>query len=307
MTDFYQKLSTLSAEANLFINEPMKLHTTFQVGGPADYYICPETKEEIIAILSLCKKEGIPFYVMGNGSNLLVGDGGYRGVIINTYEHFNNIQVKGFSITASAGASLSRIAHQAMKHSLSGFAFASGIPGSLGGACIMNAGAYGGEIGQVLTSVVALDESLNAVTFSRDDMELGYRTSIFAKKALTVLEATIHLKPGDKHVIKEEMDALTNQRKEKQPLEFPSAGSTFKRPQGYFAGKLIGDSGLSGTSIGGAMISPKHNGFVINTGNASSRDIISLIDLVIETVKDKFGVEMEPEIKRLGDFKEKEM
>ncbi|MCP1103642.1 UDP-N-acetylmuramate dehydrogenase [Aequitasia blattaphilus] len=294
-------LEVLSRE-NVLINEDMKNHTTFQVGGPADYYLCPTNIEDLKRVLSICKEENLPYYVLGNGSNLLVGDKGYRGVIIETHENLNKIQIEGTQIRAMAGAGLSKVANRALSEGLTGMEFASGIPGSIGGACVMNAGAYGGEMKDILCQVLVLTPEGEVVEIKKEDMELGYRTSLFAKKHLIVLEATLCLEKGNSEEIKERMDSLTEQRTTKQPLEYPSAGSTFKRPEGYFAGKLIQDAGLSGKRIGGAMVSEKHNGFVINAGGATTKDITDLMDFIIKTVKEKHGVILEPEVKRLGEF-----
>ncbi|MFV0363723.1 MAG: UDP-N-acetylmuramate dehydrogenase, partial [Suipraeoptans sp.] len=227
---------------------------------------------------------------------------GYRGLIIETHENFKDVNIEGNIITAYAGASLTRIAHKAMDAGLSGFEFASGIPGTFGGACIMNAGAYGGEMKHVLVSARALTQDGTVVSIDKQDMDLGYRSSVFSKKGYIVLEGKIELKEGKRTDIKSRMDDLSFQRSSKQPLEYPSAGSTFKRPEGYFAGKLIQDSGLSGVCVGGAMVSTKHNGFVINADNATTTDVVNLMNKVIQTVNEKFGVTLEPEVKRIGEF-----
>lgn len=302
MNTFYNSLLDITDEKNIFQNEPMKDHTTFQVGGPADYFVCPSNTGEIMAVIDLCKANNTPFYVIGNGSNLLVADAGYRGVIIQTHNNLNHIEVHGEEISAQAGVSLSRVSDTAIEHALTGFEFASGIPGSMGGACIMNAGAYDGEMKQVLKEVTALDENHHLKVFKGDDMELGYRTSIFAKRGLIVLSAVITLKRGNKEDIQAKVDDLTFQRSSKQPLEYPSAGSTFKRPVGHFTGKLVREAGLSGKMVGGAMVSTKHNGFIINADHATAADIVNLINLVVATVKEKFDVTLETEVKRIGDF-----
>ena len=282
--------------------EPMEMHTTFRVGGPADYFVLPETKEELRETVLLCRREEMPYYILGNGSNLLVSDKGYRGVIIQVFKSMNKIRVDGNCIHAQAGALLSAIAARALEKSLKGFEFASGIPGTLGGACVMNAGAYGGEMKQVLKQVTVLDSEGNILAIPSEDLEMGYRTSIIAKEGHIVLEAVIELEEGNEEEIRSLMEELKNKRVEKQPLEYPSAGSTFKRPEGYFAGKLIQDSGLRGFSVGGAQVSEKHCGFVINKDHATAADIAELMRRVSQCVEEKFGVALEPEVKRLGEF-----
>lgn len=300
--DFYAKLTDIVSKDNVKIDEPMKLHTTFRVGGPADFFVLPQTKEEIRDIICLCRHENVPYYIVGNGSNLLVGDQGYRGVILQISRKMNAIEVQGDRITAQAGALLSQIASKALDVGLAGFEFASGIPGTLGGACMMNAGAYGGEMREVLASVAVMTQEGEFVRLGADELELGYRTSVFAKKGYIVLEADILLEAGDKEAIRERMEELKQKRNEKQPLEYPSAGSTFKRPEGYFAGKLIEDAGLRGFRVGGAQVSEKHCGFVINKGQATAEDVMELMRQVSERVESKFGVRLEPEVKRLGEF-----
>ena len=299
---FYNRIKEIIEENRIYVDEPMKKHTTFRVGGPADYFVVPRTKEEVKELISVCKEFDMPYYVLGNGSNLLVGDKGYRGVIIQVYKEMNQIQVEGENIKVQAGALLSRIGNVALEAELSGFEFAAGIPGTMGGAVVMNAGANGGEMRDVLVSATVLTPQGELLTLSNEELELGYRTSIVAKKDYIVLEATIGLHKGDKEAIKARMDELRVQRTTKQPLEFPSAGSTFKRPEGYFAGKLIQDAGLRGFQVGGAQVSEKHCGFVINKENATAADVWELMQQVSAIVKEKFGVELEPEVKRLGEF-----
>lgn len=300
--DFYTKLTDIVSKDNVKIDEPMKLHTTFRVGGPADFFVLPQTREEIRDIIRLCRHENVPYYIIGNGSNLLVGDRGYRGVILQISRKMNEIEVKGGKITAQAGALLSQIAAKALEAGLAGVEFASGIPGTLGGACMMNAGAYGGEMREVLASVTAMTQEGEFVCLRADELEMGYRTSVFAKKGYIVLEADIFLEAGDKEAIRERMEDLKQKRNEKQPLEYPSAGSTFKRPEGYFAGKLIEDAGLRGFQVGGAQVSEKHCGFVVNKDQATAGDVMELMRQVSERVESKFGVRLEPEVKRLGEF-----
>ena len=280
----------------------MKTHTTFRVGGPADYFVMPETAEEVQRVTELCWTEEVPCYVIGNGSNLLVSDDGYRGVILQIYRSMSGISVQGNIIRAQAGALLSAIAAKACENSLTGFEFAAGIPGTIGGASVMNAGAYGGEMKDVLKSVTVLDSAGQIRRIDRENLEMGYRTSIISREGYITLEAEIELSAGNPEEIKARMDDLRTRRVTKQPLEYPSAGSTFKRPEGYFAGKLIQDAGLAGFQVGGAKVSEKHCGFVINTGNATAADIHSLMRQVSAKVEEKFGVALEPEVKRLGVF-----
>lgn len=289
-------------EERVLTGEPMDRHTTFRIGGPADYFLIPETPEEIKQILNICRDENIPYFILGNGSNLLVSDAGYRGAIIQVFRNMSGITTEGTKIRASAGALLSAIAAEARNASLTGFEFAGGIPGTLGGAVVMNAGAYGGEMKDVLEEVTVLDGDGNIRTLKAEELELGYRTSAVKKNGYLVLEAVISLKEGDPEAIRARMRELSEQRTSKQPLEYPSAGSTFKRPEGYFAGKLIMDCGLRGYRVGGAEVSQKHCGFVINAGGATAADVRALMQDVTEKVQEKFGVTLEPEVKFLGDF-----
>lgn len=298
----YEKLTEALSSDRVFLDEPMKKHTTFRIGGPADYFVCPESGEEVERVITICKEENTPYYIIGNGSNLLVSDQGYRGVIIQIYKEMNSIRIEGTCIVAQAGALLSKIAMTALEAGLAGFEFAAGIPGTLGGACVMNAGAYGGEMKDVLEEVTVLDENGQLLSIEKDNLELGYRTSIISKKNYTVLEARIQLKEGNKEDIRALMNELKEKRVSKQPLEYPSAGSTFKRPEGYFAGKLIQDTGLRGFRVGDAMVSKKHCGFVINAGEATAADVDMLMKQVSAKVQEKFGVPLEPEVKRLGEF-----
>lgn len=287
---------------NLLLEEPMKAHTTFKVGGPATYYLIPHTAEEVKGLVVLCKQNLIPYTIIGNGSNLLVSDQGYKGAIIQVTDNLNSISIKNSMVEVGAGTELSVLAKEVAKKSLEGLEFSCGIPGTIGGAVTMNAGAYGGEIGQVLRSVNVLDENGVEKTLLVEDLELGYRKSIISKEKYVVLSATLELVKGDKEEILSRMEDFTARREEKQPLEFPSAGSTFKRPQGHYAGKLILDAGLRGYTIGGASVSTKHCGFVINQNNATAKDVKDLISYIRKTVYEKFQVELEPEVKTLGDF-----
>lgn len=300
--NFESRLYTIIDKDKVKKNEPMKNHTTFRVGGPADYFAMPTEEEEITEVIRLCKKEGVPYYVLGNGSNLLVGDKGYRGVVIQVFRQMNLINIEGNVLTAQAGASLAMIAAEALNAGLTGFEFAAGIPGTLGGAVVMNAGAYGGEMKDILLNARVLTEDGEILTLTNEELKFGYRRSIIAEKEYIVLEAALGLRPGNKDEIRERMNELRDRRVSKQPLEYPSAGSTFKRPEGYFAGKLIQDAGLKGFAVGGAQVSEKHSGFVINTGDASAADVRELIRQVRERVKEDSGIELEPEVKQIGEF-----
>ena len=292
----------LLGEDRVFTEEAMSQHTTFKIGGPADYFLMPDKGEDVGRVIKICKEKEIPYFILGNGSNLLVGDGGYRGAVIQIYRNMSSVTVEGYEITAQAGALLSAVAAAAKNASLTGFEFAGGIPGTIGGAVVMNAGAYGGEMKDVLTEVTVMNAEGDIFTLPTEELELGYRTSIIKTAGYIVLEAKIRLKEGDPEVIRETMKDLTIRRTTKQPLEYPSAGSTFKRPEGYFAGKLIMDSGLAGYQVGGAQVSEKHCGFVINAGDATARDVRTLMDNVRDIVYKKYGVTLEPEVKFLGEF-----
>lgn len=278
-------------------NESMSRHCTFRAGGRADLYVTPDTREKLKKVILECKKLDTPFLIIGNGSNLLVRDEGYHGVIIELDTKFSNIELKEGIIEAEAGAKLSKTALFAMENGLTNFEFAHGIPGNIGGAVTMNAGAYDGEMKQVLQWVEVMDFNGEIKVISADKLQLGYRTSIILKEKLIVLKAGIKLENSDKEVILQKMNQLMAQRKEKQPLEYPSAGSTFKRPEGYFAGKLIQDAGLKGYSVGGAKVSEKHSGFVINYNNATATDIINLLNYIKSKVYEQFKVELEAEVK----------
>ena len=292
----------LLGEDRVFTEEAMSQHTTFKIGGPADYFLMPDKGEDVGRVIKICKEKEIPYFILGNGSNLLVGDGGYRGAVIQIYRNMSSVTVEGNEITAQAGALLSAVAAAAKNASLTGFEFAGGIPGTIGGAVVMNAGAYGGEMKDVLTEVTVMNAEGDIFTLPTEELELGYRTSIIKTAGYIVLEAKIRLKEGNPEVIRETMKHLTIRRTTKQPLEYPSAGSTFKRPEGYFAGKLIMDSGLAGYQVGGAQVSEKHCGFVINAGDATARDVRTLMDNVRDIVYKKYGVTLEPEVKFLGEF-----
>ena len=297
-----EKFWNLLGKDRVLVDEPMKRHTTFRIGGPADFFLLPSTVDEVRGILEICREEELPYFILGNGSNLLVSDKGYRGVIIQLYRNFSNISVEGNEICASSGALLSQIAAAARNASLTGFEFAGGIPGTLGGAVFMNAGAYGGELKDVLKEAVVMTEQGEILTLPVEKLDMGYRTSRIKKAGYLVLEARLVLEQGDMDKIRDITKNLTEKRVSKQPLEYPSAGSTFKRPEGYFAGKLIMDAGLRGYQVGGAQVSEKHCGFVINKGNATAADVLTLIENVREKVQERFGVTLEPEVKFLGEF-----
>ena len=267
---------------NVYRDEPMRKHTTFRIGGPADYYLCPHSAKEIQQVVEICREEKLPYFILGNG--------------------VSDIRTEGCLIHAKAGASLAKIAAEALDEGLTGMEFAAGIPGTLGGAVVMNAGAYGGEMKDVLKEVLVMDAQGKIFRLQNEELKLGYRTSIVKEKDYIVLAAVLELKKGDKTEIRKCMEELRERRSEKQPLDMPSAGSTFKRPEGYFAGKLIMDAGLRGFSVGGAQISEKHCGFVVNKGGATAQDVLDLIKEVQKRVREKFGVELETEVKFLGEF-----
>lgn len=299
--NFYDRLCEInSGEGQVITQEPMKKHTTFRVGGNADYYVNPKDNEQLLETVELCRQEGMPCYILGNGSNILVSDAGYRGVILELHRNLNHVQVRENRIYAQAGALLSRAAYLAAQAGLTGMEFASGIPGTVGGALVMNAGAYGGEMKDVVKEALVLTGEGELLTLTGEELELGYRTSIISRKGYIVLEAELELKPGDRAAIEARMEELKAARTTKQPLEYPSAGSTFKRPEGHFAGKLIMDAGLRGCKRGGAQVSEKHCGFVINTGDATAQDVLDLVSHVQNEVERQFGVKLEMEVKTLG-------
>lgn len=295
--------SIFTKDGQVKVNEPMSLHTTFRVGGPADYFVLPEDEKQLIQVIDCCDQARADYFILGNGSNILVSDQGYRGVVISMRTGFGHIQNNGKDIIAGGGAMLSQTARTAASNRLSGLEFAAGIPGTVGGAVMMNAGAYGAEIKDVLLwARVYCPAAGRVIQLDADGLALGYRTSNVGENGYIVLEAAFGLQPGESGQIRETMDDLARRRKEKQPLEFPSAGSTFKRPAGNFAGKLIQDAGLAGYRIGGAQVSEKHCGFVINTGGAAAADIFTLCRYVQQKVKEYSGVMLELEPKLLGEF-----
>ena len=283
--------------------EPLRTHTTFRIGGPAAYYFIPEREEEIIEALDFAKEKGLSYYVIGKGSNMLFSDDGFDGVIIEIGKGLEKIEISDDGVvTAQAGVSLAYMASRLASKGLKGFAFAGGIPGTLGGAVRMNAGAYGGEMKQVLESVEVMTADGEFLTIPVEEMGLAYRTSVVEQKNYIVLEAVISLEKGNPEKIKEVMDDLKEKRVTKQPLEYASAGSTFKRPEGYFAGKLIEDAGLRGFRVGDAQVSEKHCGFVINRGNASAAEVMELMRQVEDKVEENSGVRLEAEVRRIGEF-----
>lgn len=299
-----QKLKQLLEEEDVVLGEEMKYHTTFRVGGPAHFFVTPKTEEQLQSVLKLCKETDTPWFILGRGSNLLVSDRGFDGVVIHMQKHWNHYHTEENRIFAQAGAMMSAVSQEALQNGLTGFEFASGIPGTIGGGLRMNAGAYGGEMKQVVLSAKVMDSNGTVLELSKDELELGYRTSTIGRNGYIALSCVIELQPGDPDCIRSTMEEMNAKRRQKQPLEYGSAGSTFKRPDGYFAGKLIQDAGLKGFSIGDAQVSEKHAGFVINRGNAKAADIMKLCKEVSRRVHEQFGVNLEMEVRRLGKFEE---
>ncbi len=285
---------------NIRLQEPMAGHTTFRIGGPADCFVELENEEQLKKLRRYLQMTGVSFFVLGNGSNLLVSDSGYKGIVLQIGPKMSSVTVEGNRIVAQAGATLVQVARTAMEHGLSGLEFASGIPGTVGGGVVMNAGAYGGEMRQVVTQVNVVSRDGELMELDNETMEFGYRTSVIRESSFIVTEVTFRLEPGDRDVIKAKMEELSAGRREKQPLEYPSAGSTFKRPEGHFAGQLIMEAGFRGFQIGGARVSEKHCGFVVNAGNATARDVQEVIARIQLRVEEQFGVKLEPEIIFLG-------
>jgi len=299
--DFIMDLQKINRDISFYIDEPMKNHTSLRIGGNADILLVPHDVMQLAQIIQLSKQHGIPYFVMGNGSNLLVSDKGIRGLTIKTHNAIQHVNVNKNYITAGCGVLLSKLSNIALKNGLTGLEFASGIPGTLGGAIVMNAGAYGGEMKDVVVETKYIDEDGTIKTIKGEEHKFGYRTSIFQGTQKIVVESTLKLDFGDMVDIKNKMDDLNTRRREKQPLDMPSAGSTFRRPEGYYAGKLIQDSGLKGFRIGGAQVSEKHCGFIVNTGNATAKDVLDLVQHIQATVKEKFNVELHTEIKFVGE------
>ena len=295
----YTLLKSEFSDMLILVDEPMEKHTTFKIGGPADLYVEPSVAQ-VVPLIALLKENNIPYTIIGNGSNLLVSDDGIEGVVIAFSTSAADITINDKYIVAEAGAMLSKVANMSAKEGLTGLEFASGIPGSIGGAVYMNAGAYGGEMKDVLVSVKVLTEDGKIDTIPVDDLDLSYRHSIFMTRPCAILEATLALEAGDKEKIMATIEDIRSQRVAKQPLNFPSAGSTFKRPEGYFAGKLIDDTGLRGYTVGDAQVSEKHCGFVVNKSKATAKDVMRLMQDVDEKVFEKFGVHLTPEVRIIG-------
>lgn len=300
--DFVAEISNYIKNENVELNAPMKKYTSFKVGGAVDLLVKPETYEEVSKVIGLCEERKIPYYIIGNGSNLLVKDGGVRGVAIKLSK-LNGVTINGEEIIVQSGAAIGEVSLKSRDASLTGFEFACGIPGTIGGAIAMNAGAYNGEIADIIDTVTVMDHKGKIIKLTKDQLELGYRTSVVLTKNYIVLEATFKLKKGEYEKVAGRISDLMRRRREKQPLEYPSAGSTFKRPEGFFAAKLIEDSGLKGASIGGAQVSEKHSGFIINKGNATAKDILDLIHFVQKTVKSKYDVNLDTEVRIIGEEK----
>lgn len=302
MNKYRELFKDIYSENQIEFNANMSEHIYFKVGGPADVLLIPKTKDQIVRTIKVCKENNIPYYVIGNGSNLLVKDGGIRGVVIKLTE-LNNIDISEGKVIAETGALLKDASKIALEHNMTGLEFACGIPGSIGGAVFMNAGAYNGEIADVIESAEVLTADGKIINYTKEELNLGYRTSRVMEEKAIVLEAVFALQDGEHEKIKARVDDLTEKRESKQPLEYPSAGSTFKRPEGHFAGKLIQDAGLKGYSIGGAAVSQKHSGFVINKGGATAKDILDLIAHIQSEVRNQFGVELHPEVRIIGEEK----
>jgi UDP-N-acetylmuramate dehydrogenase len=294
------RLKSIVGETNVRTNEPMKNHTTFKIGGSAQVFVTPEKPEQIQEIVNLGREETVPVHIIGNGSNLLVSDEGVEGIVVAVFGKLAGYDICDTTINVQAGMSLIALSNIAADEGLSGLEFASGIPGSVGGAIYMNAGAYDGQMSDVVVNVTVIDGDNNIEVLSAEDLDFGYRSSIIAKKNMIVLSARLQLTRANEIAIKSRMNEFSELRKLKQPLEYPSAGSTFKRPEGYFAGKLIADAGLKGYTVGGAQVSEKHAGFIVNTGNATAKDVVALCDYVTAQIFEKNGVKLELEVKKLG-------
>ena len=299
--ELINRLYTFVDKSHIYIDFPMKSHTTFRIGGNADVYI-DISEEEIAPVIRLCNETNTPVTIIGNGSNILVGDKGIRGVVICIGSRMDGIRVNGDTIEVQAGALLSKTANEALNNNLTGMEFEAGIPGSVGGAVLMNAGAYGGEIKDILVSARVLTPDGIVKEYSNDDLQLSYRHSVIMETGGVILSATFRLEEGDYDIIKAKMQELNKRRVDKQPLNMPSAGSTFKRPEGYYAGKLIEESNLRGFRVGGAMVSDKHCGFVVNVDNATANDVRTLMKDVSDKVYEDSGVRLEPEVRFIGEF-----
>ena len=296
----FEQLKQLVSEENVKVNQPLKDYTYTRFGGQADYFVTPETYNHVQEVVKLSNRVGVPFTLVGNGSNLIIKDGGIRGIVMNLSK-LNRVTTTGTTIVSQSGARIIDVSREALANNLTGLEFACGIPGSVGGALFMNAGAYGGEIKDVLISTIVVDQQGELLELQAEDLDLAYRTSNIPQNGYIVLEATFSLKTGIYDDIKDVMDDLTYKRESKQPLEYPSCGSVFKRPPGYFAGKLIQDSDLQGKQIGGAQVSRKHAGFIVNKDNCTAQEYIDLIHFVQKTVKEKFAVTLEREVKIIGE------
>lgn len=298
--ELINRLSQIVGDDRIKYEEPMKNHTTFRIGGPAQVYVTPESAEQIQEVVSLCREVDEPLYVIGNGSNILVNDDGIRGVVMALFTQYADYKIEDNMITAQSGISLIRLSALAAEAGLSGLEFASGIPGSLGGGIYMNAGAYGGQMADVVSEVTVLDSDGKVKTLSGSGLAFGYRQSAIQDGDMIVLQAVLKLEYGDREAIRSRINELAESRRQKQPLEYPSAGSTFKRPEGYYAGKLIADAGLKGCSVGGAQVSEKHAGFVINKGGATAKDVIELTDYIRDKIYRENNVTLELEVRKLG-------
>lgn len=297
MRDLARALGDIVGDGNVSTNEPMADHTTFRIGGPADIYVTPRSVDDLAAAIRLCRVSDAPYRIIGNGSDLLVADEGLRCVVFQVLDNLSAIEVEGDRVRVQAGATNAAVARAALAAGLAGFEFASGIPGTIGGAAIMNAGAYGGEFKDVAVELTCLTPEGETAKVSRDEADWSYRHSMMDAAGYVVVEAVLQLERDERAAIKARMDDLQARREEKQPLEMPSAGSTFKRPEGYFAGKLIQDSDLRGYRVGGAQVSEKHTGFVVNAGGATAADVMRLIEDVQNRVQERFGVRLEPEVR----------
>lgn len=297
-----KKLIDVNGEGLVFKNEPLKKHTSFKIGGPADLLVTPNSEETLSQTLKAIDETKIPCFIMGNGSNLLVSDKGYRGVIVKIADQMQSFEIEEERVTVEAGMLLSALSRQILEAQLAGFEFASGIPGTVGGAVFMNAGAYDGEFKDVVEWVRVMDRQGKVKTYQNREMDFSYRHSILEETEEIVIACGLLLKKGNYETIKAKIDDFTEKRTTKQPLQLPSAGSTFKRPEGYFAGKLIDDAGLRGIQLGGAQVSQLHCGFVVNVDNATCKDVLDLIAVVQKVVLDKFNVPLETEVRLFGDF-----
>ncbi len=299
--DFYTQLQKIVAADRLLLNEPMSKHTTFRIGGPADYLVLPASAREVSAVLIVAREYGMPVTILGNGSNVLVLDKGIRGLVLKFGATMGRISHIGATVKAGAGASLGDVSRYAAAHGLTGLEFAVGIPGSIGGAVFMNAGAYDGEIGCFVAAVTAVCPDGKLKRLSHDDIRFGYRDSVFQHNGCIICEVELALAAGDDAAIGRKMSDYTTRREAKQPIEMPSAGSTFKRPPGHFAGTLIEQAGLKGFKIGGAQVSVKHAGFIVNAGGATAADVLNLIKEVQRQVHERFGVRLQPEVRIFGE------